>query len=97
MRGGAVGRKVRQQQILVRRAVRAVQQTLIQVLIADAVPEAGFQLIQHPVQHRIPGIQQMGVIALAQAGGLVGGEAKEEHILVPQHLVHLHVGAVQGA
>ena len=55
------------------RAGRAVQQALVQVLVADAVPEAGFQLVQHPVQHRVPGIQQIGGVSLpaTDAGGSV--------------------------
>ena len=40
----------------------------------------------------------IGLVALLlHLGHLVGLEAEEEDVLVPQHLVHLHVGAVQGA
>ena len=40
----------------------------------------------------------LGDIALLpQLGGLIGMEAEEKHIFIPQHIVHLHVGAVQCA
>ena len=89
--GVAIGPVVRQQEVLV-----LADEPLVEVLVADAVPEALPQGIQAPLHLGIVADIALGHIALPlQCSSLIGMEAEEEHVLIAQHIVHLHVGAVQ--
>ena len=89
--GIAIGPVVRQQEVLV-----LADEPLVEVLVADAVPETLPQGIQAPLHLGIVADIALGHIALPlQCSSLIGMEAEEEHVLIAQHIVHLHVGAVQ--
>ena len=97
--GVAVAAEVGQQHILVGLAAsRSEEQPLGQVGVGHLVGKSGGNLVQHPLDILVVEVYLMGAVALLLAlVHLLGGHAEEEDILVPQLLVHLHIGAVQGA
>ena len=96
--GIAVAVEVSQKQVLVRRTAVSKEQTLCQVVVAHAVLEALGQCVHHRAQVVIVHIVFVGVVALGlELADLMGLETEEEDVLISQNLVHLDVGAVQGA
>ena len=90
-----IGGKIRQEHILVRRTVAIVEQPLIQLLKTDAAKTIA-DLIHHTAQHLVTLIEQRRIIPSAlHIRHLVGMQAEEEHVFIAQHIVHLHIGAIQ--